>query len=69
MCRIAGFLIQKQKIIVLALQFSRFYWEYDHKKPAKHGKVNQFAVSKTVIPHEFADGVLRVSDVLSNTAN
>ena len=69
MCRIAGFSIQKQKIIVLALQFSRFYWEYDHKKPAKYEKVNQFAVSKTVILHEFADGVLRVPDVLSNPAN
>ena len=69
MCRIAGFSIQKQKIMVLALQFSRFYRGYGHKKPAKHGKVNQFAVGKTVIPHEFADGVLRASDVLSNTDN
>jgi len=54
MCRIAGFSIQKQKIMVLALQFSRFYRGYDHKKPAKHGKINQFAVVKTVIPHELA---------------
>lgn len=58
MCRIAGFLIQKQKIIVLALQFSRFYRGYGHKKPAKHGKVNQFAVGKTVISHELAAGLL-----------
>ena len=58
MCRIAGFSIQKQKIIVLALQFSRFYQGYGHKKPVKHGKANQFAVVKTVIPHELAAGLL-----------
>jgi hypothetical protein len=58
MCRIAGFSIQKQKIMVLALQFSRFYRGYGHKKPAKYGRINQFAVSKTVISHELAAGLL-----------
>ena len=58
MCRIAGFSIQKQKIIVLALQFSRFYRGYGHKKSVKHEKVNQVAVSKTVISHELAAGLL-----------
>lgn len=58
MCRIAGFSIQKQKIMVLALQFSRFYRGYDHEKPAKHEKVDQFAVDKTVIPYELAVGLL-----------
>lgn len=58
MCRIAGFSIQKQKIIVLALRFSRFYRGYGRKKPVKHEKVNQVAVKKAVIPYEFAVGLL-----------
>jgi len=58
MCRIAGFLIQKQKIIVPALRFSRFYRGYGRKKPAKHEKINQVDVNKAVVPHEFAVGSL-----------
>lgn len=69
MCRIAGFSIQKQKIIVLALRFSRFYRGYGRKKPAKHEKVNQVAVKKAAIPHEFAVGSLQISNLLPNSAN
>lgn len=58
MCRIAGFSIQKQKIIVLALRFSRFYRGYGRKKPAKYEEFHQVAVKKAVIPHEFAVGLL-----------
>ena len=53
-----GIFDPKQKIIVLALRFSRFYRGYGRKKPAKREKVNQVAVNKAVIPHEFAGGSL-----------
>lgn len=58
MCRIAGFLIQKQKIIVLALRFSRFHRGYGRKKPVKYEGFHQVAVKNAVIPHEFAVGSL-----------
>lgn len=69
MCGIAGFSIQKQKIIVLALRFSRFYRGYGRKKPAKYEGFHQVAVKKAVIPHEFAVGSLYTPDLLTNPTN
>ena len=55
--------------MVLALQFSRFYRGYGHKKSVKYGKVHQVAVKKAAISHEFAVGSLQISNLLTNPAN